>query len=1045
MSKKKKKARQSPPVAASNELVAPEHQNRDAALILICFFLSGIAGLVYEVLWVRLFANVIGSAPLAVASVLTVFMAGLALGSYIASRKVDRIKARGDLLRLYGLLECGIAAYGLLMPLLIHYIEPLYILLYGHLFTNFWLYNLCSFLVCCVLLLPPVLMMGATLPLLSRFFVIQLDNLGQRVGILYGVNTIGAAVGVLMAGFLMIEQLGMWGTILCVASINLAVGLFCILFGKTKIQDQANQVGNIRKSAPQAQSTPAEIQSASDVHLALAIFFLSGFCAMAYQVIWTRLLGLLIAPTTYSFSLVVGTFIIGLSLGNVLFGRMADRVRSLLPLLAFTQIAAAGFALAASQFFGDSQFFFAKLLYTLQGSFGKVMFVQFLVIFFILFWPTLFLGATFPIVNKMYATTLSRLGRSIGRAYAVNTLGAVLGSFAAGFILIPFLGKESSLSTLVGVQAALSFIALGISLKGRSPRTRYWVVYWLLSIAGVGLVYQYPSWNRDLLSFGRYQIPADLTQHFRRHGWLASLWQGKKILDRHQQGREVVFYGDGIGGFTTVEKHVDSMGTTRYTLMNSGKPDATSHDDAATQALLAHIPLLFHPSPTNVMILGLGSGMTAGEVLHYPVSRVDVLEINDQVIKAARFFDDWNNQFSEDPRVRLIVQDGRNHLLLSRMQYDVVISEPSNPWMAGMASLYTKESFETIKQRLNDNGIFIQWVNAGRMNWQTLAMIGKTFSTVFPNSVLMASPIGGADFFFVGIKGEHPLGVSIADQHLSFAHKSTVMRLSDASVLLHLIVTDRVSEMFADGMIHSDNQPHLEFAAPRHLYTAGKGLDAELKKRSRISSELASIISTSRDLDMALNMAELSTSLFAQNFPSIDLTAATPAQTMRYHDLVGEFCTKRIVDDYMMFFDDRSREICAAVQVAYIERHLSQVPGDGNAWSDMGVIYAKQGDFDKAEQSLARSIDIAEAHEKPTAHFKMGVLMVMRSNYTNARDQFEKALSLDPYHENALLYLAKLNLASGEKTAAIKKLRLLLKIHESPEGKAMLSEIEGGG
>jgi len=1016
-------------------------QKRDALFIIVCFFLSGIAGLVYEVLWVKIFGKVIGSAPLAVASVLTIFMAGLALGSYIASRKVDRIRSRGDLLWLYGLLECGIGCYGLLLPFIVKSVKPLYVLLYGRLFDNFWLYNLCSFIVCCVLLLLPVLMMGATLPVLSRFFVRQLNNLGQRVGVLYGVNTIGAAVGVVLAGFFMIEQLGLWGTIVVVACVNLSVGVLCAVLGKMVSRFQADLAANNGTTDPEVRPTGSDVYSDRDIRLALTVFALSGFCAMAYQVIWTRLMGLLIAPTTYAFSLVVGTFIIGLAIGNVLFGRMADRVKDLMSLLALTQLAAAGFALAASQFLGGSQFFFAKLLFTLQDSFGEAMVVQFLVILFILFWPTLFLGATFPIVNKIYATSLSGLGRSIGRAYAVNTIGAVLGSFAAGFILIPFWGKEGSLSALVGAQAALALFVFGIILKGRSSKPRYWAALCLLSIACIGLVISYPHWNRGLLSYGRYQIPVELTQHFRRTGWPESVWRGEKILDRHQQGRDVVFYGDGIGGFTTVEKYIDSMGTIRYTLLNSGKPDATSHDDAATQALLAHIPLVFHPSPANVMILGLGSGMTAGEVLHYPVSRVDILEINEQVIKAAQFFNDWNNRFAEDPRIRIIVQDGRNHLLLSRMHYDVVISEPSNPWMAGMANLYTKESFETIKDRMNDDGIFIQWVNAGQMDWQTLAMIGKTFGTVFPNSLMMISPIGGADFFFVGVKGEAPLRLSVADRNLSFASRSRIMRLADARLLFHLILTDRVAEMFADGVIHSDNRPHLEFAAPRHLYTSNKGFEAELKqRRRRISPATASIIASSRDLDMVLNLAELSTSLYALAFPVVDLSNATPEQTTRYQELVGEFCAKRVVEDYMTFYDDRSREICADVQVEFIERHLADTPNDANAWGDLGIIYAKRSEFDKAEKALERYI--AGKPEEPNAYFRMGVLLVMQKSYSKAREQFLKTVSLNPGHEEALLYLAKLNLFDGDKAAAVKSLRQILEVDENPEAKALLRQIE---
>jgi spermidine synthase len=1042
---KKKKSHQSNPIALPLETVSSVIQKRDALFILICFFLSGIAGLVYEVLWVRIFGKVIGSAPLAVASVLTVFMAGLALGSYIASQKVDRIHTKGDLLWLYGLLECGIGVYGLLLPFFVKYVKPLYVLLYSRLFDNFWLYNLCSFIVCCVLLLLPVMMMGATLPVLTRFFVRQMNNLGQRVGVLYGVNTIGAAVGVVLAGFFMLERLGLWGTILVVACVNLSVGVFCAVLGKKVPRFQTDRVGNTKATVPEIQPAGSDIHSHRDIRLALAVFALSGFCAMGYQVIWTRLLGLLIAPTTYAFSLVVGTFIIGLAIGNVLFGRVADRVKDLMSLLALTQIAAAGFALAASQFLGDSQFFFAKLLFTLQDSFGKAMVVQFLVIFFILFWPTLLLGATFPIVNKIYATTLSGLGRSIGRAYAVNTVGAVLGSFAAGFILIPFWGKEGGLSTLVSAQAALAFIVFGTILKGRSSKPRHWAALCLLGVASIGLVYSYPRWNRDLLSYGRYQIPRELTQHFRRTGWLESVWQGKKILNKYQQGREVVFYGDGIGGFTTVEKHIDSMGTIRYTLLNSGKPDATSHDDAATQALLAHIPLIFHPSPDNVMILGLGSGMTAGEVLHYPVARVDVLEINEQVIKAARFFNDWNNRFSEDPRIRLIVQDGRNHLLLSRMHYDVVISEPSNPWMAGMASLYTKESFETIKDHLNDDGIFIQWVNAGRMDWQTLAMIGKTFGTVFPNSLMMVSPIGGggADFFFVGVKGDTPLRLSVADRNLSFASRSKIMRLADVRLLFHLILTDRVAEMFEDGVIHSDNRPHLEFAAPRHLYASSRGFETEMKQRPRLSSATSSIIASSRDLDMILNRVELSTSLFALAFPEVDLTDATPEQTTRYQELVKEFCTKRVVQDYTVFYDDRSREICADVQIEFIERHLAETPNDGTAWGDLGVIYAKRSEFDKAKNALERYI--VEEPEIPNAYFRLGVLLVMQKNYSKAREQFLKTVSLNPDHAEALLYLAKLNLLYGDKDVAVKYLRQILKTDDNPEARELLRRIEQDG
>ena len=186
-----------------------------------------------------------------------------------------------------------------------------------------------------------------------------------------------------------------------------------------------------------------------------------------------------------------------------------------------------------------------------------------------------------------------------------------------------------------------------------------------------------------------------------------------------------------------MEKWVNPIGRANYTLLNSGKTDASSHGDRLTQALSAHIPLLFHPDPEKVMVLGLASGMTAGEALLYPVKQLDVLEINDQAVKAAEFFNPWNNNCLTNPRTRIIVQDGRNHLELTNEKYDVIISEPSNPWMAGLANLFTLDYFKTVKGRLNENGIFVQWIHSYDMDWATFAMVGRTFAEVFPDGLLM--------------------------------------------------------------------------------------------------------------------------------------------------------------------------------------------------------------------------------------------------------------------------------------------------------------------
>jgi len=423
-----------------------------SALVLGCFFLSGLTGLIYEILWTRMIVKVIGSAPFAVSIILTVFMGGLGLGSYLASRMIDRVEEPQRLLRIYSLLELAIGGYGIVLPGLIIAFTPLYSVLYNQLFNHFLLYNVLTLIGCSILLLIPVTCMGATVPILCRFYVEQLGHLGTRAGRLYGLNTLGAALGSLVCGFWLINLWGVWGSLVFAVLLNALIGLSCLM---ASYQVKTWPVKD--RSAPGSPDTsPAEsiphkvIPSHSPGHAggALLIFAISGFCAMAYEVIWTRLLGLIIGPTTYSFTIVVVTFIVGLALGSLIFGWLADKVKRPLWLLIFTQLGAALLALGISQLLGNSQFFFAKLIYHLKDQFARLALIKAGILFGFMLGPTLCLGATFPLVGKIYTQSLAKVGRSIGLAYAINTLGAVLGSFCAGFLLIPWLGKEQSLRSV---------------------------------------------------------------------------------------------------------------------------------------------------------------------------------------------------------------------------------------------------------------------------------------------------------------------------------------------------------------------------------------------------------------------------------------------------------------------------------------------------------------------------------------------------------------------------------------------------------------------
>jgi spermidine synthase len=971
-------------------------------LILFCFLLSGVAGLIYQVLWVRMIDKVIGSAPFAVATVLSVFMGGLALGSYLAGRYIDRVDSRRNLLSLYGKVEVAIGVYGLLLPALIYGATPLYALAYNYLFADFWAYQVFAFFGCTLLLIIPTSLMGATLPILCRFYVTHLDHLGTRTGRLYGINTVGAAIGTLLCGFMLIQTVGVWGTLIVAAGLNGLVGIACIMLGRAsgplafrKLADKKGKGVSKDKLGDQPYK---ELESDGQlIPWALLIFAVSGFCGMAYEVIWARLLGLIIGPTTYSFTIVVATFIIGLAAGSFLFGWLGDRTKNVFGVLMATQLGAAVFALLVSQFLGNSQFFFAKLIHTFRGYFQEMILAQSLILFLVLLGPTLFLGASFPLVNRIYARSLPSLGRSIGTAYAINTLGAILGSFMAGFALIPFLGKENGLRFTVMLQFAVALAALLVWGTRRFAKARLVPLCAGVGLLGVFLFTSFPSWNRQSLSYGRYRaVKASQADRYAKTSWFDALWRGSQILGMDAQNSELLFYGDGIGGFTTVEKTINSLGAVELSLLNSGKPDASTHGDRFTQALLAHAPLLFHAQPEKVMVLGLASGMTAGEVLHYPVKQLDVLEISDQVIKASQFFTPWNNGCLSDPRSRIIVQDGRNHLALTREKYDVIISEPSNPWMAGLANLFTRDFFESVRERLRPNGIFVQWIHGYEMDWRTFAMVGRTFTEVFQHGLLMtAKP---PDYLLVGFAGQKGFDLQTAERNIVHTKHSRNISLRDPRLLFHLIITEDPKKLFGPGPVHTDNWPQLEFAAPKQLYID----DPPIKMKGRgLTKKTTDFIASSSDADSLLDMVAFSASGNYPRFKLLGLEGLTPAQKDRYLGVVRKYCSEALVSGYKIFPDETLKAECAEMQSDRIRQHLAVSPEDTQASADLatalntlGVAMASQG---KVSEAFARFSEAARIRpDFADAYNNMGLTLAKQGKFQEAVEQYAEAMRIKP-------------------------------------------------
>jgi spermidine synthase len=960
-------------------------------LILVCFFFSGVTGLIYEILWTRMIIKVIGCAPFAVSIILTVFMGGLGLGSYIAGRIIDRVKEPLRLVRIYGFLELAIGGYGLVLPMLLVGFKPVYAFFYNRLFAYFMVYSFLTFVGCGILLAVPVICMGATLPILCRFYVTRLSHLGSHAGRLYGLNTIGAAAGALLCGFWLINLLGVYRTLALAVVLNAIIGLVSI---RASYRGQKAE-GRRQKTEDRRQKTEGRGEGAT---AALVIFAVSGFCAMAYEVIWTKLLGLIIGPTTYSFTIVLVTFITCLALGSMIFGWLADSHKSPMRLLIYTQIGAGLFALLVSQVLGNSQFFFAKLIYHFQGNFALLNVLKAGLLFGFMLLPTICLGATFPLVGKIYTESISKVGRSIGFAYAINTVGCVLGSFCAGFVLIPLSGKEDGLKVVIGIQLAVALvIAVWLLLANRQYRLGL-VPAGALAVLGLVLCLYFPQWNRAALASGKYHRIEEesLIEDIKGCGWVKALWQGSELLAKQASG-EIVYYGDGVGGFVTVLRRNDLFGNTDFSLLISGKPDASSDGDMPTQTLSAHFPMLFHPEPKTVMVLGLASGVTAGEALCYPIEKLDVLEISPEVVTASSFFDPWNNNVLSNPKTELIVQDGRAHLQLTERKYDVIISEPSNPWMAGLAALFTRDFFELARDRLNEDGIFAQFFHSYQMDWPTFGMVCRSFADVFGNNVLIRTRPD--DYLMIGFKSRKGLVLDNARRNLRFAQRSKNITIPDVRALYNLVATEDIGFLAGSGPVNTDSRPRLEFAAPRTMFIDDPIITKMVRAGRMLIPETGRMQwEMQQDTDLQIDFFAMMLSVNSQAYEMVDLSGADEGQRERFFKLVEGYAGRRAID-YSLIKDEQLESRCRSIQIDTIVSKLDVVADKAIAYYTLGELYRQSGLLVKAERCYSEALRLKPEHAP--LYNDLGVVLHLQGRFDEAIACYDEALRLRPYYPGA--------------------------------------------
>lgn len=764
--------------------------------ILVLFILSGFCGLVYQVAWLRMLTLTFGSTVYAVSTLLTAFMGGLALGSAGIGRLTPRIRRP---LLVYGLLELAIGVYGLCTPWMFKALDDLYILIYVHVTPGASSFAMLRFAMAMAVLIVPTMLMGGTLPVLARFVIRRREQAGAGAGVLYFANTAGAVLGCFAAGFLLVPMLGLRNAILVAAVLNGLVFVFAALLSRQFGEPLDVPLAEPRPTPAATDATPGD---GGLRRLFFVFFFLTGMASLAYEVYWTRILVLYLGSSVYAFSVMLVVLLLGLALGSLLCAPLSDRLKP--TALAFWfGLVELGIGMAilvqVHQFKGLSE-----MMGNLGAALGEPSYVKMITVFFlatiqVLLVPTVLMGASFPLAAKAVSGALRRVGRDLGDLYGVNTLGAIVGSFAGGFILIPLLGVQWSMGVTAALNVAVGGVALLTARRGRGG------LLWLAPLP-VALVLGYV-----LLFNGLYTPDQVLTS--------AGVFNHRGIA-------EVIHFEEDAQATITVETVRDTRGDWRSISLNGVNVAGTSIDLLAVQKMQGHLPLLVHGDARAVLHIGFGSGGTAHAVSRYPnVEHIRVAEISPGVIRtSAEYFKDINHTFwLEDERVKITYCDGRNFVLAAPQMFDVILSDSIHPRYSGNGSLYTKEYYELCRSKLNPGGIVSQWLPFYSLTDENLRMIFKSFQSVFPETYVfyVNSTINPFTVVLGRVAGEK---INVERMAELLAIPSVRADLEDVGQTDPVLILDNFLfgrgelERYVQGVpYHTDDWPAVEYFSSRLL------------------------------------------------------------------------------------------------------------------------------------------------------------------------------------------------------------------------------------
>jgi spermidine synthase len=956
-------------------------------IMLFLFFLSGICGLVYEVVWQKMLVFVFGITTYSTTIILSSFMGGMALGAYFLGRRTVGMEKP---LSFYGLLEGGIGLYALIFPLLVKGLTLLFVEISHWLELSTVLLTGTKLILCFVLLMIPTFLMGGTLPVAGKVFIHRLDTMGKKIGLLYGINMVGAVIGSFLAGFILIPCIGMHFSVMIAAAVNLCIGATAIFYQRriktVEIQKiESAVIPKVEKVKPASQLLNIRL-----LKYVLVASALSGFAALSSEMLWNRTLIMYLQNSIYAFPTMLSTFLFGSALGSLIFSRWIDNPKYSLFYLGLIHLLIGLFIICSIVGFTKVTDMLVSIWKIHGLGFYPLISSGFVASLVIMFIPSLLMGVSFPLISKLVTRKIEIVGKSIGLAYMSNTLGCVTGVFIAGFVFIPLIGTTAGILLTSCVSMAIGVMLLLINpLLSRFVKGMVSGVF-VLSAAAIFAFF----------------IPRDVPLGLFSNNF-TDIRQGGKLL----------YYKEGISGTVSVTQQIphkfDSKVYKRIEV-DGVSVAGNNYLLRTTQKIQGHVPLLLFKAKTgrdaeNAFILGLGTGDASNCIVSHNIKRLDCLELCEAEINANTMFSDINNHILTNPKFHLHINDARNFLLTTNKTYDIIQSDAVHPDVA--FNTYTREYYEICRDHLSKDGIFSAWIPLFNLDSNLLKSLLNTLHSVFPHiSIWYASSFNNKHAIMVGSK--LPITIDfqkfVSEMNEPLVKKSLAMaELNNPEDILYSYVGNEktIAPLVKSFPINTDDNLLLPYSIPKQEQKGEANVAGNLEFFASISSPVESLL-TNVPKDNPI-FQKLAVQRKAKPFVykglgyyfnnQYQLAAQEYSQASAiFPDDKGIKYLLKEVEYFNYYYLGESLMNKNELQKSYELFQQSLEVNPGNFWSifSIGAVLLRSGQYDQGILALKEALTISDYYN---IHFWLGLAYIAQDKSTEGREEILKAKAMNPY------------------------------------------------